>query len=158
MHHATLARLTCPSCRGRYRAICHTSQDQRIDYGYLTCTCRGAVIPILAGFAMFTEPLLHAGLADLGSLEALALELFGTAAAFRASVDEKRRRNVFESYAAFQPFNESFRAIEPLLTQVLGNIGGGDLVLDTWCRTGWSGEWLAGIAAVHRQRQIGLPL
>jgi hypothetical protein len=94
---------------------------------------------------MFTEPLLHAGLADHGSLEALALELFGTAEAFSAAVNEKRRRNVIEPYAAFQPFNESARAIEPILAHLLGNISGGDLVLDTWCRTGWSGEWLSGM-------------
>lgn len=149
MQPATLNALECPGCRGRYRAVAHVSDGERIVQGYLSCDCQAPVIPIVEGFVLFTEPLLHAGLADLASLCELSNRLFGSAQNLEALYAQKRSRGVLESYAAFQPFNESSRAIEPLLPWLLADLRDGDLVLDIWCRTGWSAEWLAGRLATQ---------
>ena len=93
---------------------------------------------------LFTEPLLHSGQASAPALADMAARLFGSAAAFDEYRRDKQRRGVLESYAAFAPFNESTRAVEPILPHVVGQLHDADWILDTWCRTGWSGEWLAG--------------
>lgn len=144
MKPATLKALECPGCRSGYRAVAHVADGERIVLGYLTCDCRAAVIPVIDGFVLFTEPLLHAGLADPSSLAELAGRLFGSEQSLEALYEQKRSRGLIESYAAFQPFNESSRAVEPLLPHLLADLRDGDLALDVWCRTGWSAEWLAG--------------
>src|SRR5690606_37784862 len=60
-------------------------------------------------------------------------------------IDEKQRRGNFVLYAAFQPFNESTRALYPLLPLLRETLRPGDIILDTWCRTGYSAAWLAGL-------------
>jgi len=52
---------------------------------------------------------------------------------------------MLDLYAAFQPFNESSRALYPFLSLLRDTLKPGDIILDTWCRTGWSAELLAGL-------------
>jgi len=141
---ATLKALECPGCRSGYRAVAQITDGERIVQGYLICNCRAAVIPVIEGFVLFTEPLLHEGLAEPALLAELAGRIFGSAQGLEALYEQKRSRGLVESYAAFQPFNESARAVEPLLSRLCAELREGDLVLDVWCRTGWSAEWLAG--------------
>ena len=150
MHPATLSILACPSCRHAYQAVIQRQSGEQIEQGFLRCSCRASVIPIIEGFALFTESLLHEGLADAKALEQLAQKLFGTAQDFEDYVRDKQSRNVIEAYAAFQPFNESGRAVAPLLPHLEPALLPGGFVLDTWCRTGWSGEWLAGLLPAQR--------
>jgi hypothetical protein len=144
MKKSLLADLRCPGCRQAYRAFALVEDPLAIDLGYLWCECGSAVIPILAGFVFFTEPLLHRSLADAAALHALTSRVFGAKQDFDRVAEEKMKRGVVEAYAAFQPFNESSRALEPLLPILKAAVRPGDLLLDTWCRTGWTGEWLAG--------------
>ena len=51
----------------------------------------------------------------------------------------------YDSYASFQPFNESTRALFPLFDEIKKYLKPGDVILDTWCRTGFSGALLAGL-------------
>ena len=144
MRRTLLPFLCCPGCRQAYRAVAHAEDSTTIDLGYLACDCAATVIPIVDGFVFFTEPILHQSLATADALGALALKSFGTKDDFDRMADEKMSRGVVEVYAAFQPFNESTRALEPLLPALHAVVRPGDLLLDTWCRTGWTGEWLAG--------------
>lgn len=144
MDASLLDVLACPSCRIRFEATVHAGSDDRIDLGFLRCPRCAIVTPVLDGFVMFSEPLLHAGLATAPLLETMASRLFGTAADFASYQRDKRQRGVVESYAAFAPFNESTRSIEPVLPRAARALRDGDAILDTWCRTGYSGEWLAG--------------
>lgn len=144
MHRATLDLLCCPSCRRPFRATAHRESEDRIELGYLQCDGCGVVIPIIAGIALFTEPLLHAGQASEEALREQQAGWFGSSADHAAYRQERYRRSTLEPYAAFQPFNESTRALEPLLPRIAASLSPGDVILDTWCRTGWSGEWLAG--------------
>ncbi len=154
MHRSTLEILACPSCRSAYELVTHTECTGRIEQGYLLCPVCAIVIPILDGFVFFTEPMLHAGQASPSALAAMGERLFGTRQAFQQYRQQKRERNTLEPYAAFQPFNESTRAVEPLLPHAAGPLREPDFILDTWCRTGWSGEWLAG--RFPRQQVISL--
>ena len=149
-----LRLLACPSCRIGFDAVIHAGEVERIDFGFLRCPRCAVVVPVLDGFVMFTEPLLHEGLATPSALRAMALRLFGDEPGFRAYQRDKRQRGVIESYAAFAPFNESTRSIEPILPLAVASMREGDVILDTWCRTGYSGEWLAG--RFPRQRVVSL--
>lgn len=55
----------------------------------------------------------------------------------------KKQRNIIEPYAAFQPFNESFQSLLPYIDSLKSTLKRGDFILDTWCRTGFSGDFLA---------------
>lgn len=154
MHASLLDLLACPSCRIRLDATVHDGADGGIELGFLRCPRCAIVIPVLDGFVMFSEPLLHAGLATAERLAQMASRLFGTADEFAAYQCDKRRRGLIESYAAFAPFNESTRSIEPVLPHASGVLREGDAILDAWCRTGYSGEWLAG--RFPRQRVVSL--
>ncbi len=57
----------------------------------------------------------------------------------------KAQRPAIDAYAAFQPFNESTRAIYPFIELIKSNLKPGDWILDTWCRTAWTSNWLSGL-------------
>jgi hypothetical protein len=62
---------------------------------------------------------------------------------FERYIKIKKIRNIIEPYAAFQPFNESFQVLLNCLPSLKKALKPGDIILDTWCRTGWSGDFLA---------------
>ena len=144
MHRATLNLLSCPSCRQAFMPTAHLEREDRIELGYLQCHGCAVVIPIISGIALFSEPLLHAGQASQEALRALQQAWFGSVESLASYRSERARRGTLEPYAAFQPFNESTRTLGPLLPHIDRALSPGDAILDTWCRTGWSGEWLAG--------------
>lgn len=71
--------------------------------------------------------------------------LFGQHAEYLSFLNTKRGRPVYDLYAAFQPFNESTQCLFPLVPLLREHLKPGDLILDLWCRTGWSGELLASL-------------
>lgn len=150
MRASTLAALACPTCRRAYALSATNEAGGEILGGALTCEACGIVTPIVRGFVLFTEARLHAGLADAAALASLEARVFGDTATYEAYRRRKDDRNLWESYAAFHPFNESVRAAEPLLPTFAAHLKPGDFILDTWNRTGWSGEWLAGLFPDNR--------
>ena len=78
-------------------------------------------------------------------LSELKNEKFSLESEYIAFLHEKQRRGTTDTYAAFQPFNESTRALYPFISLLREILNPGDIILDTWCRTGWSGELLAGL-------------
>jgi len=150
MHRDLLPLLACPSCRVGYELVSHADYEDRVLSGYLRCPSCAIVIPIIERFVLFTEPLPHAGLASAEALHARAVVLFGSAERFDDYRREKLARDLVEPYAAFHPFNESTRVLAPLLPHVTPLLQPGDAVLDLWARTGWSGEWLAGLLPAQR--------
>src|SRR4051812_15581830 len=134
MQRSTLSVLACPACRRAYSPIGQGAEDGDIIDGALVCDGCGIVIPIGRGFAFFTEPRLHGGLASPEALAKLDQDLFGQSAAYQAYRAQKDERNLWESYAAFHPFNESVRAAEPLLPLIRAHLKPGEAILDTWGR------------------------
>ncbi|MEO6340627.1 MAG: Trm112 family protein [Caulobacteraceae bacterium] len=143
MRPSTLDVLACPSCRQGYDLHVHRQDDAEILSGILSCPACGAVIPIVEGFPLFTEPRLHAGLASAEAIEGLSGRLFGTDEDYGRYLALKDERGTQEDYAAYGPFNEATRSTKPLYRVLDLHLGPGDFVLDAWCRTGWSGEVLA---------------
>jgi uncharacterized protein YbaR (Trm112 family) len=154
MHRSLLDLLVCPECRVGFELVAHVQTDEQVESGFLRCPRCGLTIPILDGFVLFTEPLARTDDVSAPTLARMAAHLFGSTAEFDDYRRDKRRRGVIESYAAFAPFNESTRAIEPVLPHAIGGLRDGDAILDAWNRTGWSGEWLAG--RFPRQRVVAV--
>jgi hypothetical protein len=65
--------------------------------------------------------------------------------AYHAFLQAKRRRPIWDVYAAFQPFNEAQRPLLRLAAPLLEHLRPGDLILDVWSRTGWSAVLLAAL-------------
>ena len=154
MNRSLLELFVCPDCRVGFECVAHARTDETIESGFLRCPRCALTIPVLDGLVLFTEPLRDPDEATAPALAARASRLFGSVAEFDNYCRDKQRRGVIESYAAFAPFNESSRVIDSVLPHALGGLRDGDAILDLWCRTGWSGEWLAG--RFPRQRVVSV--
>lgn len=64
---------------------------------------------------------------------------------FMAYAKLKKARNIVEPYAQIQPFNESFQSLLGFIEVLKEKLKPDDVILDTWCRTGFSGDFLANI-------------
>lgn len=116
-----------------------------VDLCGLTCPGCQMAIPVCRGFPLFPEarPLPEKPL--ISWVEQLSDELFDTPDSYRNFLRLKSERGIMDLYAAFQPFNESTRALYPFVDLLRQSLKPGDIILDTWCRTGWSAELLAGL-------------
>jgi len=95
-------------------------------------------VPVADGFALFTEA------CPLTKREA-APSIMSEPEAHARFIEQAWRRPAFEPYAAFAPFNEATRALYPLIEALRAHLKPDDLIVDVWCRTGWTGALLAGL-------------
>ena len=137
MHRALADKLACPSCRTAYALQIDAADGDEIHAGLLSCPHCGVMVPIMHGFALFTE--IDIDPPPTGS----ETRWFGTPAEYANYRQQKFRRDQLEIYAAFHPFNESVRAIDAVLPVLAAGLQPGDAILDPWARTGWSGFRLA---------------
>jgi len=147
MKRSTLLALICPSCRCSFQLIDNELFEEQgdIERGALLCGGCHVVVPICKGFPLFTEarPFPATSLASwVAQLEEV---LFTSEHEYSRFLKLKAERGMIDLYAAFQPFNESTRALYPFLPLLRDQLHPGDIILDTWCRTGWSAELLAGL-------------
>lgn len=153
MLKTTLDTLACPACRQPLHSDMHVEAGTPLQQALLSCSACAIKIPVVQGFALFTEVLqgsdTHAQLA-LSQLGALLTP----SADYLSFMHRRHVRRIPDRYAAFQPFNESTRAFYTLLDMVREQLQPGDIILDTWGRTGWSGEMLA--AAFPQQHVISV--
>lgn len=150
MNKKILAILHCPSCRCGYELICYLQNDDSIDSAVLLCPTCQLVIPICHGIPLFGESRPHPAGSLQKWLNQLCARLFGDEKDYIKFLKLKSERKVTDLYAAFQPFNESTRSIYPFLPLLRETLKPGDVILDTWCRTGLSGELLAGLFPEQR--------
>lgn len=132
--------LACPLCRSRldYAALGD-------DRGVLRCASCSTRAPVLASFPLFGERDLADATPDGEWLAALEARLFPPPPAYARHLRERAARGLRDRYAAFRPFNESSRTVLAFLALLRERLRPGDRILDTWNRTGWSGELLAGL-------------
>ncbi len=127
--------LRCPAC--------HTDGPRPESEATLRCGTCDAAYAVVRGM-----PILDVTL-DGDDPEASARELearrFGTRAEFDRFLRLKARRPAVDAYAAWQPFNESTRAVLPLLPWLRELLEPGDVVVDLWPRSLWTAEVLAGL-------------
>ena len=141
MKSSNINKLCCPACRKRYSLRVVNSSNDRIETALLTCSRCCITIPVLRGFPIFDQQFL----VENPDLEELTAKLFGPPEEYLEFLDRKHEKPVYDLYAAFQPFNESTQSIFPLLPLLKEVVKPGDLILDLWCRTGWTGEFLSSI-------------
>ncbi len=139
-----LDRLACPTCKSALVAKTYHANNDRMVEGFLACAVCGTATPVSHGFPLFTETQLDRPTLDEQWLSTRGGNWFRTAD-YESFLREKAARKLRDSYAFFQPFNESSRALLALFEPLRDSLAPGDLILDTWCRTGWSGEWLASL-------------
>jgi acyl-coenzyme A synthetase/AMP-(fatty) acid ligase len=129
----------CPACQGELNLL------GDVDAGYQQCVDCGVAYPFLDGLYFFGEATINpyptASRAELRSN--LSAQLLGDVCAYKIFLENKSTRPTYDAYAAFQPFNESTRAVYSLFGEIKKHLRPGDPILDLWGRTGWSGEILA---------------
>ena len=150
-----LNALRNPSSQGTLELTDELIIEGHIYSGLLYCETSKVAIPIVHGYPLFGEakPWSHPSSAQewISDLERTK---FSKESNYIKFLEEKSRRGSSDAYAAFQPFNESTRALYPFIPILKEALKPGDIILDTWCRTGWSGELLAGL--FPEQRVISL--
>jgi acyl-CoA synthetase (AMP-forming)/AMP-acid ligase II/SAM-dependent methyltransferase/uncharacterized protein YbaR (Trm112 family) len=150
MNASLLEALACPGCRHAYDVAPWPTMADRPATGTLRCRGCGVAVPLAEGFALFNEAFVPGEAWPWPDAEAMAARFFGDAAAYARFLEAKRLRPQVDAYAAFQPFNESTRALYPVLEVLRAALAPGDRILDTWGRTGWSGELLAALFPEQR--------
>lgn len=149
----TLDLLACPACRIALQPSGTSDKDNRLMEGWLECPQCAVQVPVVQGFAMFTEAA-PAESSDLSQKMAALERQISPSRDYISFVHRRHIRRIPDRYAAFQPFNESTRAFYALLDLIRGQLQAGDVILDTWGRTGWSGEMLA--AAFPEQHVVSI--
>lgn len=153
MQKITFDTLACPACRLLLQSNTPVTAEAPMLDGVLACPGCAIQIPVVQGFALFTQAL-QGSLADAcAALPQLSAQLTPSAE-YLSFMHRRHVRRIPDRYAAFQPFNESTRAFYALLDLVRAQLKPGELILDTWGRTGWSGEMLA--AAFPEQHVISI--
>lgn len=133
-----------------YEILSPETTTEHIENAVISCCkCRVAV-PIVNGFALFDEARPHGLVNDTDWLDTLRSSKFATNDEYTRFLREKAKRGATDLYAAFQPFNESTRAFYPFIEMAREVLEPGDIILDTWCRTGWSAALLAGLFPEQR--------
>mgnify|MGYP000875900334 CR=1 FL=1 len=149
MNRKTFSTLACSSCRINYELINLDPPDQphtgAIEQGVLCCSACRIVVPVCRGFPLFAEARPYPDFSLSSWVAQLTDKLFVPEAEYRQFLEAKAERGMLDIYAAFQPFNESTRGLYPFLPLLRETLRPGDIILDTWCRTGWSAELLAGL-------------
>lgn len=153
MQKITFDTLACPACRQPLTSDTAITADTPMLEGLLACPACAIQIPVLQGFALFTQALQGSAADARAALPQLTAQLTPSAE-YLSFMHRRHVRRIPDRYAAFQPFNESTRAFYALLDLVRTQLKPGDLILDTWGRTGWSGEMLA--AAFPQQHVISI--
>ncbi|TGD72550.1 hypothetical protein E4634_13560 [Mangrovimicrobium sediminis] len=145
------ALLACPACGDTLDLeALQQPADDCVREGVLRCHRCNLATPVAHGFPLFGETRLDSGQLATEWLPGLVPGWFQEES-FGRFLQEKAARGIYDAYALFQPFNESNRALLALYPALAEALAPGDVILDTWCRTGWQGEWLA---ALFPQQQV----
>ncbi|MBP9674678.1 MAG: AMP-binding protein [Bacteriovoracaceae bacterium] len=142
MNELIAQKIVCKSCSKLFNLSILYKKNEKIDYGSLTCTTCKITLPIIRGFLYGQETLNSAQAYTLKELQKIESQLLPKIATYQERLKTYSKRS-YDIYAAFQPFNESTRALYPLLNHIKAHLKKGDLILDTWSRTGFSGAMLA---------------
>ncbi|MBI2376850.1 MAG: hypothetical protein HYV07_22820 [Deltaproteobacteria bacterium] len=134
---------------------CTTCPNALEDLGdSLLCRGCGIAVPVLSGIPVFGEARLvntessraawHASLVEKYGLEP------GRLATEHARIAARGAGEPVDAYAAFTPFNESSRVFEPFVELLRARLQPREVILDVGNRSGFTGEYLAGLFPEQR--------
>ncbi len=146
MNCDALEFLACPACRGPLTTN-DTTHGRLLD-GLLRCEACSIAFPVAEGFVLFGEARLDDGVTD--PFAKRSEPWFQDRATYEQFLRTKAERRTYDAYAMFQPYNESLRSLLALIEPIRTTLSPGDVILDTWCRTGWTGAWLASLFPEQR--------
>ena len=140
----------CPLCHQILAYYASAESQSPVTTAELYCADCNTSVPVLAGFALFTET--ASGRFAQLALADLAASAFKGSVANDEFIYQQAQRPVFDGYAAYYPFNEALHGFFRLAERL--RLPSGGRVLDLNCRTGWTGELLA--ALFPRQTVISI--
>jgi len=118
-------------------------QTQKSQQHFLYCQCCQLYTPVIEGFPLFTQTSVYCD--SLTDTVTQLTKKFSDKQRYENYLESKYQRDIIEVYAAFQPFNESSRAIYPFIDYLQSTVKKGDLIIDSWSRTGWSALLLSSL-------------
>ncbi len=145
MKRVAFEHLACPRCKAPFRLEVLASPEDSVRTAWLECSSCKAAVPVVRGFPLFSAIENRLPRESLAALEDLDRRVFDKGGPYRKFLRAKERRPTPDAYAAFQPFNEATRAIDPLIEFLRDYLEPNSLIIDLWCRTGWTGEMLAAL-------------
>lgn len=114
--------------------------------GLLTCENCNIHAPKVDGIIYYNELDIVYQSNEIDFFESFRKKIETQRDEYKKFIHNKISRNLIDPYSAFQPFNESSRSFYPFINDLKEKLlKPGDLILDTWCRTGWTGYFLASI-------------
>lgn len=135
----------CPTCKNK---LVHSASEVHStqDTGYLSCENCQTVTPVINGITFFTETDISIGEDRLEQFDSLNKSIENKRDEYVEFIAKKVSKDLVDPYSAFQPFNESSRSFYPFISSLKSSVlKPNDVILDTWCRTGWSAFFLAGM-------------
>ena len=113
----------------------------RSDQNQLFCSSCQVTFPLINDLIFFTESSVNYSKSI--DNQPLIEKINFSKRDYELFLKEKSQKAFADLYAAFQPFNESSRAFEPFIPFLKQHLKPNDVILDTWCRTGWSALYLS---------------
>ncbi|WP_416865652.1 MAG: class I adenylate-forming enzyme family protein [Imperialibacter sp.] len=135
----------CPFCSSALSRYSLSSDNDSLEGDLIKCSTCHIQIPVVNGIFYFTESDNDVYLNDDSCFDRVKDVIIEKRPDYRNFMRVKQWRKTLDPYSAFQPFNESSRSIYPFLHLISANLKAGDVIIDTWCRTGWSSLFLAGL-------------
>lgn len=117
--------------------------DSPIPFGYWLSEAGCLAVPFIGNQVYFTEAEAFLGASSEDSFRKFSERQIEDQGRYESFVHHKSRRPTVDAYAAFQPFNEAVAAFLPFIDGLRQTLNPGDVIVDAWCRTGWSAIFLA---------------
>lgn len=140
----------CPLCSNDLLWTNISSKHLGMKEGILECEHCNVYTPVINGIVYFTESDVDIYKQPLDFYNGIKEKIIKRRTHYFQFLKQKQQRKVLDSYSAFQPFNESSRAFYPFIHLLKKRLKPNDIILDTWCRTGWSAFFLAGLFKEQR--------
>lgn len=136
----------CTNCTTDLTCQSFLQADDDCLNGYMTCLNCSTNIPIVNGIKYFTERDISYQENPFSNFERLNQSIVGKRKEYEDFMKQKISKGMVDPYSAFQPFNESSRSFYPFIEKLRKDVlKPGEVILDTWCRTGWTGYFLSAL-------------
>ncbi|SNS74242.1 Acyl-CoA synthetase (AMP-forming)/AMP-acid ligase II [Ekhidna lutea] len=140
-----LPPLICPNCSNDFAYSSSSKEFDQTD-SVIKCNHCQTVVPVVNGIVYYTEKEIAYHSDERSFLDYFRNRIEQKRDEYLKFISNKISRKLIDPYSAFQPFNESSRSFCPFISDLKSKLlEPGDLILDTWCRTGWTGYFLASL-------------